>query len=99
MRYASKTGSGNGCKPRKLANFANYYHFVRFNRDGQSEWEELLESILNHETSFFRHRPSFDVLREFVLPRLVEKKRGGHERELSLWSTGAPMGPRRIHWQ
>jgi chemotaxis methyl-accepting protein methylase len=54
------------------------------------EWDALIERLTNHETSFFRHPPSFDALRGHILPELrAARPQGGR---LSLWSAGCSTG-------
>lgn len=54
-----------------------------------AQWDALIERLTNHETSFFRHPPSFDALRSQVLPELRASRKGGR---LSLWSAGCSTG-------
>ena len=57
--------------------------------DHDPEWLALVELVVNHETSFFRHPPSFDVLRRHLLPEL----RGARGRNrLNLLSAGCSTG-------
>jgi chemotaxis protein methyltransferase CheR len=48
------------------------------------------EALTIGETSFFRDVKPFEVLRESVLPRLIERRRG--ERRLRLWSAASSTG-------
>lgn len=57
-----------------------YYQFVKANL---SEWQRLVERIMVHETSFFRHMPSFELLEE-RLPLF--------EGPVHLWSVGCATG-------
>ena len=57
---------------------------------GSAEWDALIERLTNHETSFFRHPPSFDALRTQILPALRAAKPPGSR--LSLWSAGCSTG-------
>lgn len=50
----------------------------------------LVQSLLITETHFFRDGKPFDVLREHVLPELMDKNRT--RRELSIWSCGCSGG-------
>jgi chemotaxis methyl-accepting protein methylase len=55
-----------------------------------ADWETLIERLINHETSFFRHPPSFDALQRHILPELRDARpRGG---KLNLWSAGCSTG-------
>jgi len=77
-------------RARGLADAAAYYALLCDERDSGVEWSELLEGVLNHETSFFRHQASFDVLKNIVLPDLLAERAKGAF--LSLWSAGCSTG-------
>ncbi len=51
-------------------------------------WRELLDQLLIKETTFFRHRASFDYLRCY----LADKASTGEKRTLRLWSAGCASG-------
>ena len=78
-------------KARGVSNEAAYYQLLsKPARAAASEWDALVERLLNHETSFFRHPPSFDALQRHILPELRDARpRGG---ELNLWSAGCSTG-------
>jgi len=77
-------------RARGITDPAAYHALLSEERDGGAEWTQLLESVLNHETSFFRHQPSFDALRTIMLPDLlVRRVRGAY---LSFWSAGCSTG-------
>jgi len=66
-----------------------YYEQLTGEPDGGPEWTALVEHLVNHETSFFRHAPSFDALRTRILPELREARGGSH---LNLLSAGCSTG-------
>ncbi len=73
-----------------MRNYGEYYNYVLFHPGGDREWKVLLELLLNHETSFFRHQPSYHALVTHVLPALLgEPKRA---RTLCMWSAGCATG-------
>lgn len=67
-----------------------YYQQLAQQPGGSAEWDALIEQLTNHETSFFRHPPSFDALRTQILPELRAAKPPGGR--LSLWSAGCSTG-------
>src|SRR5215470_5388149 len=76
-------------KVRGLTNEA-YFQMLSKPAEHASEWEALVERLINHETSFFRHPPSFDALQRHILPELRDARpRGG---KLNLWSAGCSTG-------
>lgn len=50
----------------------------------------VADAMANNETFFFRDRPSFDALRETVLPRLAAARRA--TRRLRVWSAACSTG-------
>src|SRR5215831_11155723 len=76
-------------KARGLTNEA-YFQMLSKPAESVGEWEALIERLINHETSFFRHPPSFDALQRHILPELRDARpRGG---KLNLWSAGCSTG-------
>lgn len=73
-----------------LRGYWDYYSYVMFHPQGQREWKGLLELLLNHETSFFRHQPSYEALVKHVFPALVRDPQRGPL--LSMWSAGCATG-------
>jgi chemotaxis methyl-accepting protein methylase len=74
---------------RGIAGEAAYYQLLN-QSETNAEWDALIERLTNHETSFFRHPPSFDALRQHILPSLRAAKPPGAK--LSLWSAGCSTG-------
>jgi chemotaxis methyl-accepting protein methylase len=58
----------------------SYYQLVRHDR---AEWQRLAESLVVHETAFFRHPPSYD---------LVAKHLSRLNRDVRIWSVGCATG-------
>jgi chemotaxis methyl-accepting protein methylase len=76
-------------KARSVSSEA-YYQMLSKPGEHASEWEGLVERLINHETSFFRHPPSFDALQRQILPELRDARpRAG---KLNLWSAGCSTG-------
>ncbi len=74
-----------------LATYAGYYKAITDGASGQTEWLALLERLLNRQTSFFRHTPSYTALQNIVLPQLLEERRHGSA-AIDLWSAGCSTG-------
>jgi chemotaxis protein methyltransferase CheR len=52
----------------------------------------LLDLLLNRETGFFRHQPSFEALTGHVLPELLRDRRRPAAVPVTLWSAGCSSG-------
>lgn len=75
-----------------LNNYTEYYNFIVFNAAGSAEWERLQERLLNNETSFFRHQPSFSALNDHVIPEIIRRRRLEGRNVVSAWSAGCSSG-------
>lgn len=56
---------------------------------GAQEWSGLIDSLLVKETSFFRHRPSMDYVKNWVRKAVREKS---FSEPLWIWSLGCSTG-------
>lgn len=56
------------------------------------EFEHLFTAITVGESYFFRDTPQMTLLREHLLPRLIQRKRAAGDLTLRLWSAGCSSG-------
>src|SRR5258708_38518653 len=56
------------------------------------DFQELLESLLTQETSFFRYPSVFEAFEKRVLPELHTRKFWKNPRSLRVWSEGCSTG-------
>lgn len=73
-----------------LRNCTSYLNILLDGRAGESELDALIEELTIGETYFFRHQEQFDILRDFVLPDLIERNQ--RTRRLRIWSAGCAIG-------
>jgi type IV pilus assembly protein PilK len=66
------------------ASYSDYYRVVA--QPGAPEWPSLLAGLLNSETAFFRHQPSFAAL-----DRILRARAAGSP-AVQLWSAGCSTG-------
>ena len=71
------------------SSFQEYYKVLTEPHDGKQEFIHLIESLVVHETSFFRISGHFSGLQHQVFPMLLQ--RGLHE-PIRLWSAGCSTG-------
>jgi chemotaxis protein methyltransferase CheR len=74
------------------ASYQEYYDFLKSYPNGQREMNNLFDLITVGETYFFRNRPHFDALMDFVLPEIVERKIFSEDRAIRIWSAGCSKG-------
>src|SRR6201981_1557759 len=65
---------------------------LRSIRKSNFEFQELLESLLTQETSFFRYPGVFESFEKRILPELHIKKFWKNPRSLRIWSAGCSTG-------
>lgn len=79
------------CQLLKLPELEAYYQLLSANTDAShSEWQELAILLTNGESYFFRDRGQMSLLRNRLLPELIERQQ--QERSLTLWSAGCSTG-------
>ena len=74
----------------QLSSFYRYYKLVTDRAQGQRELMDLMDSLTINETSFFRIKPQFDLLANYVIPELKKKK--NNSKKLRFWSAGCSKG-------
>lgn len=66
--------------------------YIRLLKNDHNELMSFIDFATTNFTSFFRNERHFDVLREDLLPMLVEKKTASSNRTLKIWSAGCSTG-------
>lgn len=76
-------------KEKGLETFAELYKLVTTNPE---EMKLMLDSVTTNLTRFFRNQPHFDTLINYVLPKVIEKKRAKGQNCIKIWSAGCSTG-------
>lgn len=71
--------------------YDGYYRLLTTGCKWSREWALLADRITVHETSFFRHPPSFDLLTTEILPDFAARY-AGFGRGFRAWSVGCSTG-------
>jgi chemotaxis methyl-accepting protein methylase len=79
-------------RARGIEGYVEYLRFVAAEPAEGREWNAVVERLVNHETCFFRHQPSFDAVSSQVLPQLLEARRRAGTLYLNAWSAGCSTG-------
>ena len=69
-----------------------YYCLVKHSQGRMQELPSLLDTLMICETAFFRNQPQFDLLRQVVLPEIIERKERAGTRLIRVWSAGCSTG-------
>jgi len=71
-------------------NFRDYYRFLLYDKDKDSELSEILDIITVNETYFFREDRQFKAMMEEIVPELTHSL--GDRKKLRIWSAGCASG-------
>lgn len=72
-----------------FVDFAEYYRRVTDGIWGRAEWSVLVDRLMVKETSFFRHRHSYECVRQLVQSRIDKNQIDG---SFDIWSVGCATG-------
>lgn len=73
-----------------FTNFRDYYRLIKFGREREQEFDEIVERVTTNETYFFRESRQLQAFTDEVLP-IVTKQRGDDAR-IRIWSAGCSTG-------
>lgn len=71
-------------------------YFEHIKNCSNDEIRELLNEVTVQETSFFRNRPQFDVLKDSVLPDIIKGRMQKKSRKINCWSAGCSTGEETV---
>lgn len=84
--------AGQACQRYGHASCGQYLAAMEADPLVTPELEFLIAGITVGESYFFRDEESMELLREELLPRLIEQKRAAGDLSLRIWSAGCSMG-------
>jgi len=72
-----------------ISDYNVYFNFLQMDVEGVAEWQVLVDRLVVKETSFFRHRPSLDLVQQLLVNRLAKQEQANSFEILSVGcSTG-----------
>ncbi|NOY92288.1 MAG: protein-glutamate O-methyltransferase CheR [Deltaproteobacteria bacterium] len=75
-----------------LPDFAAYYRYLRYDRNGAAEMERAVEILTTNETYFFREDYQLRAFVNEVLPGIAEDPALREQHRLVVWSAGCSTG-------
>ena len=75
-----------------LGDVMEYYHQLKFSDKLGTELQNLINLLTTNETYFFREDNQLEVFADICLPEVVQRKRDGRNRKLTIWSAGCSTG-------
>jgi chemotaxis protein methyltransferase CheR len=68
-----------------------YWYYKQLTEKNE-ELLTLLDLLTINETCFFRNKPQFDLLKNIILPKIINEKRNEPRQTLKIWSAGCSTG-------
>jgi chemotaxis protein methyltransferase CheR len=75
-----------------LSDFEQYYHYLRYHPEAQTELEHAVDLLTTNETYFFREEYQLLAFSREVLPELKQRAEARGTRRLAIWSAGCSTG-------
>ncbi|MBO5137035.1 MAG: protein-glutamate O-methyltransferase CheR [Spirochaetaceae bacterium] len=76
-------------REKQLDSVQDYYRIITSDKE---EMKLFLDSVTTNLTRFFRNQPHFDALINYVIPHLLEQKKGQFDKKIRIWSAGCSTG-------
>lgn len=89
--HALRRALWQGMQRSSASSYGQYYRILTAGADS-AEWKHLLEDVLNPETTFFRHQPSFAALEKAVLASWRGNGAAAGLDPCRIWSAGCSTG-------
>jgi len=90
-----RTFLGAGLRSRmqqlRIADYDSYYKLLAEERGIAEEWSQLVDRLTVHETAFFRHAPSLQLLTDEILPAFIAHY-SAKAMGFQAWSLGCSTG-------
>ncbi|WP_373184417.1 protein-glutamate O-methyltransferase CheR [Halopseudomonas sp.] len=88
-RVFLQTSLATRMRELQMEDYQSYYEYVTQGPAGAIEWSALIDRLTVRETSFMRHRPSFDCVQDHLRDLLTTRSPA---QPLQLWSLGCASG-------
>ncbi|MEE8410592.1 MAG: CheR family methyltransferase [Myxococcota bacterium] len=73
-----------------FTNFRDYYRLIKFGREREQEFDEIVERVTTNETYFFRESRQLLAFTHEILPLVIANR--GIEARIRIWSAGCSTG-------
>ncbi len=69
--------------------YEKYWDYINSGIEGNLEWSQLVDRLTVHETSFFRHEPSFELVSDDLQEKILKAK---ETLRYKIWSVSCATG-------
>lgn len=88
--YAIKNVLQNALEKENFQSFDEYVPYLK-SREGSIHLQSMISLLTTNETYFFRGKPHFDCLEQYILPKIIERELP-QSKSISIWSAGCSTG-------
>lgn len=75
-----------------LSDYEEYYQKLQDKSWASLEWFQLIDALTVHETSFFRHKESFDLVQHVCQQKIIQSANANSDCNIQVWSVGCSTG-------
>lgn len=79
------------CRMRAL-NISDYNQYKSILTSNLEEIEKIKKELTIHVTNFFRDKPMWSVLKEKLIPQMIDLKNITSSKDINIWSAGSSSG-------
>ncbi len=76
----------------KMDSFESYCNYIFQLKNKDAELSAMIDLVSTNKTEFFREKDHFDLIRERVLPELLDSEKKVQDRFIRCWSAGCSNG-------
>lgn len=87
-----KTSLLKRIKILELESYDSYYERLQDKSWASLEWFKLIDTLTIHETSFFRHQESFDLVQHICQQKIQQSANANSDCNVQIWSVGCSTG-------
>jgi chemotaxis protein methyltransferase CheR len=70
----------------------DYLSYTAYLNAHPEEYDRLADAVTINVTEFFRDRGTFEVIRDSLIPAILERARGSEGHSVRVWSAGSSLG-------
>jgi len=79
-------------KKTPFSNYDDFYTYLTATLPGKILFKQIIEDITIGETYFYRNVPQLDLLKEHIIPDLIQSKKSAGDNTITVWSAGCSTG-------
>ena len=91
-KYLLERRLGKRLQALQLKSFKDYYYYLRYHKNKDDEFTEVINTLTTNETYFFREDFQLKTFVKEILPEIRTKKEQIGDKKIRIWSAGCSSG-------